>query len=35
MKVAGDMTKFMALLPLTTSPEYKSLQDQVRTLTTY
>src|SRR5947209_4152604 len=31
MKVAGDMTKFMALLPLTTSPEYKSLQDQVRT----
>ena len=24
------MAKFMALLPLTSSPEYKSLQDQVR-----
>jgi putative sterol carrier protein len=35
MKVAGDMTKFMVLLPLTASPEYKALQDQVRTLTTY
>jgi predicted lipid carrier protein YhbT len=35
MKVAGDMTKFMALLPLTASAEYKSLQDQIRTLTTY
>ena len=35
MKVAGDMTKFMTLLPLTASPEYKALQGQVRALTTY
>ncbi len=35
MKVAGDMGKFMALLPLTASPEYKALQDQIRTRTTY
>ncbi len=35
MKVAGDMSKFMVLLPLTASPEYKALQDQIRTLTTY
>ena len=35
MKVAGNMVTFMALLPLTSSPEYKSLQDQVRQLTTF
>jgi alkyl sulfatase BDS1-like metallo-beta-lactamase superfamily hydrolase len=35
MKVAGNMAKFMQLLPLTTSPEYKSLQEKIRPLTTY
>jgi putative sterol carrier protein len=35
MKVAGDMTKFMALLPLTSSPEYKSLQSKVLDITTF
>jgi alkyl sulfatase BDS1-like metallo-beta-lactamase superfamily hydrolase len=35
MKVAGNMAKFMQLLPLTSSPEYKALQDQVRTITTF
>jgi alkyl sulfatase BDS1-like metallo-beta-lactamase superfamily hydrolase len=35
MKVAGNMAKFMQLLPLTTSPEYKSLQDEVRQITTF
>ena len=35
MKVAGNMAKFMELLPLTNSPEYKALQAQVRTVTTY
>ena len=32
---AGNMAKFMQLLPLTTSPEYQSLQDQVRQITTF
>ena len=35
MKVAGNMTKFMALLPLTSSPEYQSLQERVRAITQY
>jgi len=35
MKVAGDMTKFMALLPLTSSPEYQALQAQVLKHTTF
>ena len=35
MKVAGDMGKFMALLPLTNSPEYKALQAQVLEHTTF
>ena len=35
MKVAGDMSKFMALLPLTASPEYKALQEEVRQITTF
>lgn len=35
MKVAGNMTKFMALLPVTSSPEYQALQAQVREVTTY
>ena len=35
MKVAGNMAAFMQLLPLTTSSEYKALQEQVRQVTTY
>ena len=30
MKVAGDMGKFMHLLPLTNSPEYQALQAELR-----
>ena len=35
MKVAGNMAKLMQLMPLTNSPEYKSLQEQIRPLTDY
>lgn len=35
MKVTGDMAKLMQLLPLTSSPEYKSLQDDIRGVTEY
>jgi putative sterol carrier protein len=35
MKVAGNMAKFMQLLPLTSSPEYRALQAEVRHLTTF
>ena len=35
MKVAGNMAKLMALMPLTNSPEYKSLQHQVRQITDF
>lgn len=35
MKVAGNMAKFMQLLPLTSSPEYQALQAQLRQLTTF
>ena len=35
MKVAGNMGKFMQLLPLTNSPEYKSLQSEVLNLTDF
>jgi hypothetical protein len=35
MKVAGNMGKLMTLLPLTNSPEYKGLQEEVRNLTTF
>ena len=35
MKVAGNMAKLMALMPLTNSPEYKSLQDQIRQITDF
>jgi len=35
MKVAGDMGKLMALLPLTMSPEYKALQAKVRAITDF
>jgi alkyl sulfatase BDS1-like metallo-beta-lactamase superfamily hydrolase len=35
MKVAGNMAKLMQLMPLTNSPEYKSLQDEIRQITTF
>lgn len=35
MKVTGNMGKLMSLMPLTQSPEYKELQEQVRDITEY
>lgn len=35
MKVAGNMAKLLSLLPLTNSPEYKKLEDEMRATTTY
>lgn len=35
VKVTGNMGKLMQLLPLTASPEYKALQEQVRAVTEY
>ena len=35
MKVSGNMGKLMQLMPLTNSPEYKTLQDQIRDLTDF
>lgn len=35
MKVAGNMGKLMQLLPLTNSPEYRELQERIRTFTAY
>jgi putative sterol carrier protein len=35
MKVAGNTGKLMQLLPLTMSPEYKALQEQIRAITEY
>lgn len=35
MKVAGNMGKVMALMPLTMSPEYKAVQEQIRAITEY
>jgi alkyl sulfatase BDS1-like metallo-beta-lactamase superfamily hydrolase len=35
MKVAGNMAKLMQLMPLTNSPEYKTLQEQIRTITDF
>jgi SCP-2 sterol transfer family len=35
MKVTGNMGKLMALMPLTNSPEYKSLQEEIRHITTF
>ena len=35
MKVTGNMGKLMALMPLTMSPEYKAIQEQIRTQTDY
>jgi alkyl sulfatase BDS1-like metallo-beta-lactamase superfamily hydrolase len=34
-KVTGNMAKLMQLMPLTMSPEYRALQDQVRAITEY
>ena len=35
VKVTGNMAKVMSLLPLTNSPEYKQLQDDLRAITEY
>jgi alkyl sulfatase BDS1-like metallo-beta-lactamase superfamily hydrolase len=35
MKVAGNMAKLMQLMPLTNSPEYKALQEEVRHITDF
>jgi putative sterol carrier protein len=35
MKVAGNMAKLMQLLPLTSSPEYKALQAEIRSITDF
>jgi putative sterol carrier protein len=35
MKVSGNVAKLMALLPLTNSPEYKQLQEQVREMSDF
>ena len=35
VKVEGNMAKLMALLPITSSPEYRELQDKIRAITEY
>ncbi len=35
VKVAGNMAKLMSLLPITNSPEFKQLQEEVRAVTEY
>ena len=35
MKVTGNMGKLMSLMPLTQSPEYKAIQEQIRDITEY
>jgi putative sterol carrier protein len=35
VKVTGNMAKLMALLPITNSPEYKQLQQEIHTQTEY
>jgi alkyl sulfatase BDS1-like metallo-beta-lactamase superfamily hydrolase len=35
MKVTGNMGKLMQLMPLTNSPEYLALQDEIRKITEY
>ena len=35
IKVTGNMAKLMSLLPLTNSPEYRALQEQIRKITEY
>ena len=35
MKVTGNMGKLMSLMPLTQSPEYKAIQEQIRDKTDF
>lgn len=35
IKVEGNMAKLMALLPITSSAEYRKLQSKIREITTY
>jgi hypothetical protein len=35
MKAAGNMGTLMQLMPLTSSAEYRALQDEIRTITDY
>ena len=35
MKVTGNMGKLMTLMPLTNSPEYKAIQEEIREITEY
>lgn len=35
VKVTGNMAKLMALLPITNSPEYKQLQNEIQGVTEY
>ncbi len=35
MKVTGNMGKLMQLMPLTNSPEYRALQDEIRAITEF
>lgn len=35
IKVTGNMAKLMSLLPITASPEYKALQEEIRQVTEY
>ena len=35
LKVTGNMGKLMALIPLTASPEYKVIQEQIRAVTEF
>jgi alkyl sulfatase BDS1-like metallo-beta-lactamase superfamily hydrolase len=35
IKVAGNMAKLMALMPLTNAPEYKELQTRIQEITEY
>ena len=35
MKVTGNMGKLMALMPLTNSPEYKALQEELKGITDF
>lgn len=35
MKVSGNMAKLMSLLPLTNSPEYRALQEEIRGITDF
>ena len=35
MKVAGNMAKLLSLLPLTNSPEFKKLEEEMRATNSY